>query len=122
MATLLDPTRLAKLCVVLAQMVTGWWSLGPTVGGCVRVDGTQAQSPLGIPFAVSGGMLTPVSAFPPGVFAQVIHGTWQMDSVMSTALRVAPRQYWRTVLTQVEAEPPLMFFCFVFESCKLWPN
>lgn len=65
MATLLDPTRLAKLCVVLAQIVTGWWS----VGRWVRVDGTQPQSPLGIPFAVSGGMLTPVSAFPPGAFA-----------------------------------------------------
>ena len=69
MATLLDPTRLANLCVVLAQMVTGWWSVGPTVGGWVRVDGTQPQSPLGIPFAVSAGMLTPVSAFPPGDFA-----------------------------------------------------
>lgn len=38
MATLLDPTRLAKLCVVLAQMVTGWWSVGPTVGGWADTD------------------------------------------------------------------------------------
>lgn len=106
MATLPDPTRLATLCMVLAPMVTGWLSLDPTVGGWVRVDGTQSQSPVGTTFAVGGEMPSPVRGYAPGAFAQVTYGTRQMDSGMSAALCVTPAQYQKTVLTQVEAEPP----------------